>query len=302
MRIVPLFTEVQPEAGQKLNFAPPKNIITTSTPSFGMAPIICTYVAQKWGSKFPAPTNKPGLSLVNGDPDNAVAKFCKTRHTVDVVTGGGNEEGSNGKAAAAAEATCAVFNTVELAENILSNLGCRDIARTMSVCHRFKEIIDGSPTLQEALFARPAEVSHPDRIVDTVSGTISIGAARDIATTSKRQHKTAFWVQTCSIVGAPNHQPNTRLAGYRAQINDQVFTFNEDYLDRPRVVLTRRDPRHASTMHAVGTHIDSSKCVACGLLKKVLGSTVVLSLRPPFHAPSGPKPFSCWSDTSPALQ
>lgn len=57
-------------------------------------------------------------------------------------------------------ASTAVFDTVELLENILLNLPMKDLLLDARVCRKWKEVINGSISLQRALFmkAEPVDV------------------------------------------------------------------------------------------------------------------------------------------------
>lgn len=69
-----------------------------------------------------------------------------------------SEDGSaNTTAVTATSAVQAVINTTELLEQIISHLPMRQIAATQRVARNWKEIIDGSPTIQALLWLRPAK-------------------------------------------------------------------------------------------------------------------------------------------------
>jgi hypothetical protein len=56
-------------------------------------------------------------------------------------------------------ATQAVLATAELLELILLNLPIKDILFAQKVCKQWKQLIDSSPLLQQALFLKPAPAS-----------------------------------------------------------------------------------------------------------------------------------------------
>lgn len=57
------------------------------------------------------------------------------------------------------ELAATVFNTTELLENILVNLGVRDVLSAMQVSHRFQSVIEGSPVIQRKMGLK----ADPDR-------------------------------------------------------------------------------------------------------------------------------------------
>ena len=109
-----------------------------------------------------------------------------------------------------ASASLHVFNTIELLEQILLYLDTKNLVRLQRVCHQWRDVMDRSKILQEALFLSPSPVRAfapwkrtPPPPFARLSTLIKVSAKSPEATPITTLHP--------ALQEVPANVPNTRI-------------------------------------------------------------------------------------------